>query len=443
MPAEPRMIRTEAEKTIVETFERVRDSLPGGPQVRAEREAAFDLFRKAGLPHRRIEEWKYTDLRALMRKALPPAEPPSDEVVRAALAELPDPLEGLERYRLVIADGYFMATLSDVKALAAAGVEVVSVAEHYATKDFALDTPRLAGSDIAAALNTAFVTGGVSVRIPEGKTTDKPLEILHLSSRPGQAATVRSSVFIGVGAKAKIIETYRGPDGAAYQVNAQTFITVAAKAEVGYTRLQVEGDGAVHLGTTALALMPGTSFDHLTVTAGAEVSRSQMFMQTGGQRTRAGIHGAGMLRGKQHGDVTLLIDHTTPGANTRVLFKTVIDDEARGVFQGKIIVEPDAQKTDAKMMSQALLMSETAEFDSKPELEIFADDVQCGHGSTAGQIDDTQLFYLMARGIPRAEAERLLIEAFLDSAIDALGDEAIGAALKRTVRAWLERREAA
>jgi Fe-S cluster assembly protein SufD len=189
-----------------------------------------------------------------------------------------------------------------------------------------------------------------------------------------------------------------------------------------------------------LTLAQGTQFDHLTVTAGGVVSRSQMFLTTGGDHTRMGIHGAGMIGGKQHADMTLLIDHALPGANTRVLVKNVVDDEGRGVFQGKIIVEPGAQKTDAKMMSKALLLSDTAEFDAKPELEIFADDVQCGHGATSGRIDETQLFYLMARGVPQAEAERLLIEAFLDDAIDALGDEAIGTVLKRTVSAWLNKR---
>jgi Fe-S cluster assembly protein SufD len=165
-----------------------------------------------------------------------------------------------------------------------------------------------------------------------------------------------------------------------------------------------------------------------------------MFISTGGDHTRLGLYGANMIGGRQHADTTLLIDHALGGANTRVLVKSVVDDEAEGVFQGKIVVEPDAQKTDAKMMSKALLLSETAEFDAKPELEIFADDVQCGHGATTGRIDAEQLFYLMARAVPRAEAERLLIEAFLDDAVDALGDEGLAPALKRIVSDWLAKR---
>jgi Fe-S cluster assembly protein SufD len=147
-----------------------------------------------------------------------------------------------------------------------------------------------------------------------------------------------------------------------------------------------------------------------------------------------------MIGQRQHADATLVIDHATGGATTRVLYKSAIDGEAEGVFQGKVIVERDAQKTDAKMTSRALLLSETAQFSAKPELEIYADDVQCGHGATSGQIDPNELFYLMARGVPRHEAERLLVEAFLDDAIDRLGDGALAVPLKAMVSDWLARR---
>jgi Fe-S cluster assembly protein SufD len=444
MTVEPRTLQTDAEKAIVENFERVVATLPGGADVRARREAAFDTFRRTGLPHRRIEEWKYTDLRALVRKAVPPAPRPSAEAARSALAASPDPLAGLDRYTLVIVDGYYFDALSDVKSLTANGVEVTPIMGGPADEDTstsAFATPELAVGDIAFALNTAFVTDGVRVRIGAGVLLDKPLEIRHVTTA-AQAVTSRHAVLVGPGAAASLLETYTGPADTAYQTNSVMQITTGVAAVVRYARLQAEGDKSVHVGTTTLKLAPKAEFDHLTVTTGALVSRSQMFITTGGDHTRLGLQGAGMIGGKQHADVTLLIDHALPGANTRVLFKNAVDDDARGVFQGKIIVEPDAQKTDAKMMSQALLLSATAEFDSKPELEIFADDVQCGHGSTAGQIDATQLFYLMARGVPRAEAEQLLIEAFLDSAIDALGDERIAAALRRTVSAWLAKRGA-
>jgi Fe-S cluster assembly protein SufD len=445
MTAEPRIIRTEAEQALVVHFEDAIGGLPGGERVRAIRASSFDKFRRAGLPHRRVEEYKYTDLRALMKKAAPPARRPLDTIAAHTLRDSPDPLKGLDRYKLVLVDGYFFDALSDRTALAAADVEVVHTAQVLAgdghDASTLLATPEMAAGDIVLALNAAFAHDGVRIIVRDGVALDKPLEILNiLTDSLPHAATIRNSIRIGADASLKIIETYRGPDAIDHQVNVATEIVAAERAVVGYARLQAEGDKTHHLGSTMLTLAPGTQFDHLTVTAGAAVSRLQMFMTTGGDHARMGIHGAGMIGGRQHADTTLLIDHALPGANTRVLVKNVVDDEARGVFQGKIIVEPGAQKTDAKMMSKALLLSDTAEFDAKPELEIFADDVQCGHGATSGRIDETQLFYLMARGVPQAEAERLLIEAFLDDAIDALGDEVIGTALKTTVTTWLNKR---
>ncbi len=447
MTAEPRTIRTEAEQALAQQFEDILAELPGGERVRAIRAAAFDRFRRTGLPHRRVEEYKYTDLRALMKRAAPPARRPTETAAAKALRELPDPLGALPRYRLVLVDGHYFDALSDRAGLEAAGARVVaSRLALEADGDEAaalLATPELAASDTALALNVMFVGNGVEVSLHDGATLDKPLEILHLSTGTEPAtSTVRNRVRIGADASVQVIETYSGTSGVAHQLNAVTRIVTGRNATVAWSRVQSEGDATQHLGSTILSLGEASRFDHLTVTAGASVSRSQMFVTTGGAGTRLGIYGVGMIGDRQHADTTLLIDHALGGAYTRVLMKNAVDGEAHGVFQGKIIVEPDAQKTDAKMMAKALLLSETSEFDSKPELEIFADDVQCGHGSTSGRIDDTQLFYLMARGVPRAEAERLLIEAFLDEAIDALGDERIGTALKAVVTAWLNRRPA-
>jgi Fe-S cluster assembly protein SufD len=446
MTAEPRTIRTEAEQAIARQFEEVLTSLPGGFAVAAIRGAAFDKFRRAGLPHRRVEEWKYTDLRALMKKAAEPARRPTETVAHRALTETPDPLDGVERFRLVLVDGHYFDALSDRKALEAVGITVapsaLAMAADGAQAANLLASPAMAANDIALALNVAFATDGVEVMVPNGAVIEKPIEIVHLSTgAEPRASTIRSAVRIGADATVKIAETFRGSPGVAHQINATTLVDAVRNSTVGYVRMQAEGDATQHLGSTVLTLGQGARFDHLTVTAGAALSRSQVFLTTGGDHTRLGIWGANMLGGRQHADTTLLIDHALGGANTRVLVKSVVDGEAQGVFQGKIVVEPDAQKTDAKMMSKALLLSETAEFDAKPELEIFADDVQCGHGATSGRIDDEQLFYLMARAVPRAEAERLLIEAFLDDAIDALNDEALGPALKRTVSAWLAARK--
>jgi Fe-S cluster assembly protein SufD len=202
----------------------------------------------------------------------------------------------------------------------------------------------------------------------------------------------------------------------------------------------VEGGAAVHLASLVARLGGDASLDHLIVSAGAGLSRWQGFVSLAGRGARIAFNGANMLAGKEHGDLALVVEHAEPNSVSRELFKNVIDGQAQGAFQGRIVVKQKAQKTDARMMTQALLLSDSAEFASKPELEIFADDVQCGHGATSGRIDETMLFYLLARGIPRAAAERLLIEAFLADPIDAIGDEAIATALKGTIGGWLARR---
>jgi len=173
---------------------------------------------------------------------------------------------------------------------------------------------------------------------------------------------------------------------------------------------------------------------------GGAVVRNQMFLRFDGEGTIAGIRGANLLKGRQHADVTLVADHAVGGCQSRELFKSVLDGESRGIFQGKIIVRPDAQQTDAKMMTQALLLSETAEADNKPELEIFADDVQCGHGATAGKLDEDLLFYLKARGIPAKEAEALLVRAFVGEAVDGIEHAGLREVLMDAVIAWLAAR---
>jgi Fe-S cluster assembly protein SufD len=439
MTAEVRTARTSAEQAIVDHFDRALPSLPGGTRVRAAREAAFAIFRKTGLPHRRIEEWKYTDLRALMRTAFAPAERPTEAAARQAVAGTVEPLANIDRFRLVLVDGFFVEALSDLAGLKAAGVEVATLAALL-DDDRAelLSASRLASDDVALALNTAFATDGVAIRIAPGAVIDKPIEMVHVATRG--ALAVRHALEVGNGATVRVIETHRGTGAFPYQSSVALGGVIGDGATVGYTKVQVDAPDALHVGTAMLALAAGAAFDHLAVTAGAAVSRSQIYLETGGDHARAGFWGAIMIGGRQHADATLVIEHATGGATTRVLYKSAIDGEAEGVFQGKVIVARDAQKTDAKMTSRALLLSENAQFSAKPELEIYADDVQCGHGATSGQIDPNELFYLMARGIPRNEAEQLLVEAFLADGIDRQGDGVIAAPLKVLIGQWLANR---
>jgi Fe-S cluster assembly protein SufD len=251
---------------------------------------------------------------------------------------------------------------------------------------------------------------------------------------------VRVLLEVEAGASATLIETHEGPDGLAYQPNTVVEIVAHDNATVRHVRLNAEGGDALALSTLAAKLGAHVSFDAVNVAVGAGVARHQVFLTFAGEHATARINGAAMLKGKQHGDTTLLVDHAVPHCDSKELFKTVIDDAATGVFQGKIIVRPHAQKTDGRMMSAALLLSDGGTMNNKPELEIFADDVQCAHGATCGQLDEDLLFYLMARGLPRREAETLMVQAFLGEAVEPVEHEPTREALVEVIEGWLKAR---
>jgi Fe-S cluster assembly protein SufD len=197
----------------------------------------------------------------------------------------------------------------------------------------------------------------------------------------------------------------------------------------------------VHISSLMVKIGARARFNDFSFTIGGALVRNQLFLLFAGEGALAGIRGASLLKDRQHADTTLIADHVAGGCQSRELFKTVLDGESRGVFQGKIIVRPKAQKTDAKMMTRALLLSEGAEADNKPELEIYADDVQCGHGATSGALDEELKFYLMARGISKQETEALLVQAFVGEAIEGIEHAGLRDALMSAVISWLRARE--
>jgi Fe-S cluster assembly protein SufD len=439
--AEVAIIKTAAEAALAQAFSQARGRLPGDGAIAAQRAAAFDVFAKTGLPHRRIEDWKYTDLRALMREAKPLAAPP-DAAAKARAKTAGALLGDVEARRLVFVDGAFVAELSDVENLES-GLTVGSLADSLSNGDptLAAHLGKLApASDAAVALNTALMGDGAVIRIAAGATIERPIHLLFVASAKPAATFVRSLVVVEAGARAMLIESHEGPAGSDYQVNAALEIFVGDEAHVDHVKIIGEGADALHVSTLAAAIGARARFNAFTFTTGGAVVRNQLFLKFDGADTVAGIRGATLIKGRQHADTTLVVDHVAQRCQSREMFKTVLDGEAHGVFQGRIIVRPHAQKTDAKMMTRALLLSERAEADNKPELEIFADDVQCGHGATAGALDDELKFYLMARGIPQAEAEALLIRAFLGEAIEGIEHAGLREALMDAVVAWLEAR---
>jgi Fe-S cluster assembly protein SufD len=439
--AEVKVIKTAAETALAQEFAQARARLPGGQAIADQRAAAFDLFAREGLPHRRVEDWKYTDLRALMREAKPLPEPPG-AAAKARAKSAGRWLGDIECRRLVFVDGAFVAGLSDIAA-PEAGLSITSLADALDDNDPALSTHlgKLAAPDnMAVALNTALMGDGAVIRVSANATIERPLHLLFVASGKPNADFVRSLVIVERGARVMLIESYEGGPGVDYQVNTALELFVADEAHVDHVKIVSEGADALHVSTLAVAIGARARFNAFNFVTGGAVVRNQLFVNFDGENTVANIRGATLINGRQHADTTLVAQHGAPGCQSREVFKSVVDDEAHGVFQGRIIVRPGAQQTDAKMMTRALLLSERAEADNKPELEIFADDVQCGHGATAGALDDELKFYLMARGIPAAEAESLLIQAFLGEAIEGIEHAGLREALMDEVAAWLKAR---
>ncbi len=418
-------LRNPAERALAAQFADLVAELAADSPERAARTAAFQRFADAGLPHRRVEDWKYTDLRSLWRDVAPAAAVAPEAPDLSALDVFP----AIERTRIVIVNGRFRADLSSPDLPAGVTVEAASG-----------DMPTHLRDDPLTALNAAFQDGGVRIAIAADTAFDRPLEIAH-AAVVDDPALISPLVVVEVGARSsvEILESHVGTD-TAYQANGVVTLDVGEGAHVRWRRLQSESVSAIHLASFVAHLARDATLDHLAVNRGGALWRWQGWVTVAGEGARADFSGATMLAGNEHGDIKLTLTHAKPHGSSREAFKTVLADKAEGAFQGLIEVARDAQKTDARMMAQALLLSDEAQFASKPELEIFADDVQCGHGSTTGQLDETQLFYLMARGIPRDEASQLLIEAFLDEILDPLEDSAVAVVLRDAIGDWLATR---
>lgn len=438
------VMKTKAEAALGEQFEAAAAYLPGAGWVKDLRKQAIGIFEARGLPHRRIEEWKYTDLRERLREALPPAvgaaASVSHEVLEAALG----PFAVLDADRIVFVDGRYDAALSQANRLGSS-VEFKTMGEMLAAAPKWLagkfDGEAIKQEDSVRALNLAFMTDGVLIKIGKAHAPARPvLLVFARSGKAGQAITTRNIVSVEAGATLTLIEAHVALGGPATkaQVNTGTDITVAEGAEVSHIKCVADAGEATHLATWAAQIGKAASYRAFHLTAGTRLSRNQVFATFGGEGAKLDVSGCFLGRGTDHIDTTLVVDHAVPGCESRELFKGVLDGRARGVFQGKVIVRPDAQKSDGKQMAQVLMLSPDAEFDSKPELEIYADDVVCGHGSTCAEIDPEMMFYLRSRGIPENEARSLLIDSFVAEAIEKVEREDVRAALTQVAWQWLK-----
>jgi Fe-S cluster assembly protein SufD len=420
---------TPAETALTSFFETLKKA--GAADLRG---AAWERFAGKGLPNRRVESWRYTDLKQALASVAPLAEG-----LRAA-PELPK----AHGFRLVIVDGAYRADLSG--AAAPAGVSVQSLRDLLASGDAAalkaLAPEGVGGEDAVLALNAALMEDGVAIRVAAGAQIAEPLEIYTLSSASAQSTFTRSLVMLGEGAKATVIDAYAG--GAAAQENHALSLSLGAGATLSHiSAIEGAAAGGVRIVSLLMTLGAKASLASTCLVEGGGLLRRQIFALLDGEEASISLNGASLLRGRDHADTTLIVEHAQRGGKSRERFRTILDEQSTGVFQGCIKVRKAAQQTDGVMQSRALLLADTATMNNKPELEIFADDVACGHGATCGRLDQDQLFYLAARGVPPVEAESLLLEGFAADVFSEIEDEALRDEMTARVAAWLAARKEA
>ena len=436
------VLRTKAETALADAFAAVERRLPGGDWLRQLRRAAAGAFAAEGLPHRRVEEWKFTDLRTLMRDAFPFAPPAAAPKPAAIEAMVRDALPGADLTKA-------FAAIVDGQGAGEAGLASISKLDGAFLSRFIDHPPAWIEAEIGEvgghvtdgvlALNTALFTEGIALDIADGREIETPVALIF-GDAGGEARSVvtRNAVRVGKGAKLVLVECHLAPT-APRQVNTLTQLVIGDGAEVVHIKLVASREGSIHLGRTVARRGANASYRPFQMVAGDGVVRNDLAVTFGGQHSTFDLGSAKLVDGHGHADTTLIVDHAVPHCTSRELVKCVLADEARAVFQGKVIVRPHAQKTDGKQMAQALMLSPNAEFDSKPELEIYADDVVCGHGSTSAEIDPELIFYLRSRGIPLEEAQAMLVESFVGEAIDKAEPETVQGALRGLARGWLKR----
>jgi Fe-S cluster assembly protein SufD len=410
------------------------------------RAEAFARFEELGFPTRRDEAWRFTDLRPLQRSVFLPPQPSAARVP-------PSPQRGegwgegaasdaLSRYalagdthRLVLINGRLAPGLCKLDALPA-GVILGSTAEIAANNSAIarslLDETDRAGGQPFAALNAAMFADGFVLTVPAGEKLARPIEIIHWGDTPEASFQLRNFVLLGIGSSATVIESFAG--SGRYWTNAVTRVELQPSAALRHVKIQDEAVAAIHFAQVRTELARDARFESFVLTLGGRLSRHDSFVNFEDEGAACALYGAYLLKGEQEATNATFVDHAAPRCTTDEVFKGVVDERAHGVFLGRIAVRPDAQKTDAHQLNKNLLLSPRANVDTKPELEILADDVKCSHGATVGDLDEDALFYLAARGIPDSEARRMLVEAFAADAVERLEDPALGAHLLAHIR---------
>ncbi|MBB3657095.1 Fe-S cluster assembly protein SufD [Rhizobium sp. BK650] len=413
---------TAAESALIEAFNEQIGELPGNGAVTALRDRLLDDLKKQGLPTRRIEAWHYTDLKNLLRSVPAKAGDAGSEALEPLVEASPV---------LAVIQG------RAAKKASAGDLMVSTYSEQLTDGSAVAGLDALGRDDAVGRINGSFVKDGYAVEVPEGTELEEPLEIQFVHA--GGDIHTRLPVTFGANVKGVVIERHQSVTGDAALVSHVSDITVGEGTELTWIILQQQGTEDTHLGQIRVDLGADAKLKLFVINAGGKLVRQELNIKVSGEGADLTLRGINLLGGDTHTDVTMVLGHDVPHTGSTEVIRNVVFDRAKGVFQGMIRVAPDAQKTDAKMACNTLLMSDDAEFSVKPELEIFADDVQCGHGATVADINDDHLYYLMARGIPENKARAMLVNAFVAEIVEELEDEALVEALEGVISAWLEK----
>jgi Fe-S cluster assembly protein SufD len=410
-------VRTPAELALIEAFSERLTALPGDAATMVKRDGAMEAL-KAGLPTRRVEAWHYTDLRRLLGRV--PAF---------------DPTRHAKPVPSLIAGSTVLPLLNGVAASrtpAVDGISVKRLEEMLQDGSFAPALDLSGTDDAVGAINAAFVADGFFVDIAAGAVLEHPIELQNVQD--GGQVHVRLPVRVGDGARATIVERQTGKGDAL--VSSVSHLLLGEGADVTWLVVQDHPEGATHLSQFNTEIGKDAKLTLFIMNAGGKLVRQEVRVAAKGEGGVFTLRGVNLLSGDTHTDVTMSLDHIAPHTTSTEVVRNVVTGKAQGVFQGRINVHQPAQKTDAKMACNTLLLSDDGEFSTKPELEIFADDVQCGHGATVTEIDHNHLFYLMARGIDEKTARGLLVKAFLAEVIEELKEQAIVEALESVLEEW-------
>ncbi len=405
------------------------------------RESAFDRFEQLGFPNTHQEDWKYTSVAPIEKLEFQPfIEDPSQGL--AGETSLVEQLSYPEtrQSQLVFANGRFRPELSDLTALPS-GIVVLELSDALRDERYSdLIRQHLArhadyNADAFTALNTAFLSSGAFLLVSKGAVVNRPVHLLFVSDEraTGSVCFPRVLVVAQADSSATLIESHSSSFDSTYWTNAVVELVLEDNARLKHYKLQHESTEAFHIATTTANLGPNSVLESTSITLGAKLSRHAINVRLDHEGSQCHVDGLYILGEGQHADTHSLIDHLLPRCTSRQLYKGILDGKSRAVFNGKVFVHKHAQQTDAQQTNRNLLLSNDARVDTKPQLEIFADDVKCAHGATVGQLEEEELFYLISRGLHRELAQNLLTFGFAEEVIDKIKIESIKHQLGETV----------